>query len=268
MTQPEYDWMDEARQIAAQCWCDPETQHKEMDAVLCESVARRIASWMRTGAQHARNEEYWRDRCSPVVAADHVSGATPAQPASTPEKSLRDMTEADFDAAHGVTASAPDALIAELKEFDLWCQVNNVNDGCVAERAADALAALQSDKAALASQLADVALKHEAAEKRIAELKSQLAEANKPPTGYAPCARLCEHWAFIIQNRQDTKRIAALESERDALVSALHNSNEMHKEVYSIVYQSHLDKGDRLQRIAVRVERYVPQEIVKRTHHG
>lgn len=61
MNEP-YDWMPEARQIAAQCWCDPETQHIVMDHVLCEAVARRIAAWMRTGAQHARNEEYWKDR--------------------------------------------------------------------------------------------------------------------------------------------------------------------------------------------------------------
>ena len=56
------DWMEEARQIAAQCWCDPDTSGKEMDAALAESVARRIAAWMRTGAQHAENENYWRER--------------------------------------------------------------------------------------------------------------------------------------------------------------------------------------------------------------
>jgi hypothetical protein len=49
------DWMPEARAIAAQCWCDEETKHIEMDPVLAEAVARRIAF-------HARNEEVWRER--------------------------------------------------------------------------------------------------------------------------------------------------------------------------------------------------------------
>lgn len=58
----DYDWLPEAREIAAQCWCDDETKHLEMDAVLFEAVAKRIAVWMRTGAQHANNEGYWRGR--------------------------------------------------------------------------------------------------------------------------------------------------------------------------------------------------------------
>ena len=49
--------------MAAQCWCDKTTSHIEMDSILCEAVARRIAAWMDVGAFHARNEEYWRDRC-------------------------------------------------------------------------------------------------------------------------------------------------------------------------------------------------------------
>ena len=36
------DWIDEARQIAAQCWCDKETENREMDTVLAEAVAKRI----------------------------------------------------------------------------------------------------------------------------------------------------------------------------------------------------------------------------------
>ena len=54
------DWMDEARQIAAQCWCDSETDQKEMDVTLAESVARRIAAWMDTAAQSQRNTDYYR----------------------------------------------------------------------------------------------------------------------------------------------------------------------------------------------------------------
>lgn len=66
------DWMPEARQIAAQCWCDDETRRTEMDVVLAEAVARRIAAWMDTAAQYARNEEYYRgllDECAKHLGA-------------------------------------------------------------------------------------------------------------------------------------------------------------------------------------------------------
>lgn len=54
------DWMDEARQVAAQCWCDRETQYVTMDPVLAEAVARRIAAWMDTAAQESRNTNFYR----------------------------------------------------------------------------------------------------------------------------------------------------------------------------------------------------------------
>ena len=60
-------WMDEARQVAAQCWCDSETQDRVMDPVLAEAVARRIAAWMDTAMQFNRNEEFYRkllDECA------------------------------------------------------------------------------------------------------------------------------------------------------------------------------------------------------------
>lgn len=69
----EYDWMEEARGFAAQCWCDPENAAKVMDPELAESVARRIAAWMQTGAQHARNEEYYRGlvvKCGKAIGYD------------------------------------------------------------------------------------------------------------------------------------------------------------------------------------------------------
>lgn len=73
----------------------------------------------------------------------------------------------------------------------------------------------------------------------------------------------------VVQRARDVwAELAAMKAERDALVAALHASNELQKEVHGIVYQSHLEKGDRLQRIAARVERYVPQPLIKRTHHG
>jgi hypothetical protein len=72
-----YDWLLQAREIAAQCWRDDETKHLVMELALAEAVARRIAAWMQTGAQHARNEEYWRDRAlkaeaAPIVQGEHI----------------------------------------------------------------------------------------------------------------------------------------------------------------------------------------------------
>jgi hypothetical protein len=56
-------WLDEARVMAAQCWCDETTSSREMDPVLAEVIAWKIAAWMGTAAFHAKNEEYWRERC-------------------------------------------------------------------------------------------------------------------------------------------------------------------------------------------------------------
>lgn len=67
------DFMDEARQLAAQCWCDPETSDKVMDPALCEAVAKRIAAWMDTAAQFARNEDFYRgllDECAKSLGPD------------------------------------------------------------------------------------------------------------------------------------------------------------------------------------------------------
>jgi len=64
------DWMDEARMLAAQCWCDPETENTEMDVVLCEAVAKRIAAWMDTAARNQRNTDYYRGlvvRCGEAI---------------------------------------------------------------------------------------------------------------------------------------------------------------------------------------------------------
>ncbi len=53
-------FMTEAREIAAQCWGDPETEDRRMDATLCDAVAKRICFWMDTAAQNQRNTEYYR----------------------------------------------------------------------------------------------------------------------------------------------------------------------------------------------------------------
>lgn len=67
------DWMEEARQQAAQCWSDPETEKIEMDVVLCEAVAKRIAFWIETAAQNQRNAGYYRGlvvRCGVAIGPE------------------------------------------------------------------------------------------------------------------------------------------------------------------------------------------------------
>jgi len=63
-------FIEEARHIAAQCWCDPETEDRVMDPVLCEAVSRRISNWMDTAAQNQRNTDYYRGllvRCGEII---------------------------------------------------------------------------------------------------------------------------------------------------------------------------------------------------------
>jgi hypothetical protein len=52
--------MEEARGLAAQCWCEPETENTGMDVVLAEAIAKKIATWMQTAAQNQRNTDYYR----------------------------------------------------------------------------------------------------------------------------------------------------------------------------------------------------------------
>jgi len=62
--------MPEARQIAAQCWTDEETKDIEMDVVLAEAVAKRIAVWMEIAAQSQNNTDYYRNlliRCGEAI---------------------------------------------------------------------------------------------------------------------------------------------------------------------------------------------------------
>lgn len=63
--------MDEARMLAAQCWCDPETENRVfLDVALAEAVAKRIAAWMETAAQNQENTDYYRGlliRCGKAI---------------------------------------------------------------------------------------------------------------------------------------------------------------------------------------------------------
>jgi hypothetical protein len=54
-------FMAEARQMASECWCDPETSSIEMDVILGEAKAKRISYWMDVAAQNERNTCYYRE---------------------------------------------------------------------------------------------------------------------------------------------------------------------------------------------------------------
>lgn len=59
--------MGEALQEAAQCWCDDETSGKQMDHVLAEAFAKRLAVWMESTMQMARNAAFYcslLDQCA------------------------------------------------------------------------------------------------------------------------------------------------------------------------------------------------------------
>ena len=63
----QYDYMEEAVQCAAQCWCDTETSDRVMDPELCTAVAKRISKWMQLAAIHERNAAHWMQ-----LAATHA----------------------------------------------------------------------------------------------------------------------------------------------------------------------------------------------------
>ena len=85
--------MDDAREMAAQCWCDSETEGKDMDVTLGEVVARQIAFWMDIAAQNQRNTDYYRgllERCGKAIGeeayiADDGSRAEDVLCAKVPE---------------------------------------------------------------------------------------------------------------------------------------------------------------------------------------
>ncbi len=52
---------EEARALAAQCWCDEETSDIEMDTRLADAFARRLEHWMEDAARYARNSDFHRD---------------------------------------------------------------------------------------------------------------------------------------------------------------------------------------------------------------
>jgi hypothetical protein len=112
------DWMEEARQIAAQCWCDEETLKTPMDVVLAESVARRIAAWMETGAQHARNESYWRERAKAAEARCVELSANNAAQFTRAEAADRALAGAKAQALREAAEEIADELRLMASEYD------------------------------------------------------------------------------------------------------------------------------------------------------
>lgn len=53
--------MEEARHLAAQCWCDEETKSFEINTLLAEAVAKRIAAWMEASAAAYKDASFYRD---------------------------------------------------------------------------------------------------------------------------------------------------------------------------------------------------------------
>lgn len=61
-----------AMQIAAQCWCDPETENIVMNTVLCRAFATRIEPLLRLEDWANRAYKAWR--CGrPVVSAEWMA---------------------------------------------------------------------------------------------------------------------------------------------------------------------------------------------------
>ncbi|MCG7904612.1 MAG: hypothetical protein JAY60_19580 [Candidatus Thiodiazotropha weberae] len=98
-----YDWMPEAREMAAQCWCDKRVEDRVMDVEFAEVIAERIAAWMQTAAQHHRNADYYRglvERCGKAIGnrahiCDDGSRSEDVLCAKVPE-----IIEADYTETH------------------------------------------------------------------------------------------------------------------------------------------------------------------------
>jgi len=54
------NWMEEAREQVAQCWCEPETKETNMDPILAEVMAKKISFWMEVAAMNQKNTDYYR----------------------------------------------------------------------------------------------------------------------------------------------------------------------------------------------------------------
>jgi hypothetical protein len=56
------DRMTQALQVAAQCWCDEDTKHIEMDSRLAKAVAKRLCVLMEPAEQSPLGFEHYRQQ--------------------------------------------------------------------------------------------------------------------------------------------------------------------------------------------------------------
>lgn len=115
----EYDWMDEAREIAAQIWCDKRVETRVMDVELAEIIAEKIAAWMQTAAQNQRNTDYYRgllEQCGNIIGdrafiADDGTRTDDVLCAKIPE-----IIAADYDKDEAINLIANDVFLAMALE--------------------------------------------------------------------------------------------------------------------------------------------------------
>ena len=63
----------EARELAAQAWCTPSTENKQMDPQLAYACARVLKVWIDTAKQHCKNEMFYMgllDKCAESIGKE------------------------------------------------------------------------------------------------------------------------------------------------------------------------------------------------------
>ena len=105
-------WMNEAREYAAQCWCDPETSDRVMDVALAEAVAKRIAAWMDTAAQYARNVDYYQG------LLDQDDGTIQDSPLRAKMPELVKQQQTEIEQLRLLLKTAVDAWECGIEVFD------------------------------------------------------------------------------------------------------------------------------------------------------
>ena len=117
-------WMNEAREYAAQCWCDPETSDRVVDPILAEAVAKRIAAWMDTAAQYARNVDYYQgllDQIATVFGQEayiNDDGTIQDSPLRAKMPELVKQQQAEIEWLRSLLETAVDAWECGIEVFD------------------------------------------------------------------------------------------------------------------------------------------------------
>jgi hypothetical protein len=76
------DWLEEARTIALDVWSGEETQHIDLDPIIAEAFAHRIAKLLDDSARYASNADFWRKKFEELRKKQpvNVEVASPATP--------------------------------------------------------------------------------------------------------------------------------------------------------------------------------------------